>query len=250
MNSEKLLGEFFLKGQLRFLRHVSVDCVIFGFHDGQLKVLLLKMKGGSQWCLPGGFVKKTESVDDSAIRTLRERTGLDRIYLQQFHAFGHPNRDKHKPFSVPRYAGSWIAERFITVGYYALVEFSKVKPKADAFSDECRWWDVDTCPRLIYDHNLIMTEALKALRTSLSAHPVGFNLLPRKFTMPDLQKLYETILGRPLDRRNFQKKMLSLGILSRLVERKTGGAHKAPYLYKFNSHYHRAVREGLGREMF
>ena len=137
-------------------------------------------------------------------------------------------------------------ERFVTVGYYALVEFSKVYPQPDWLSEECKWFDIPKIPKLIYDHNAIVTKALTALRLSLNDHPVGYNLLPEKFTMPELQRLYETVLDKPLDRRNFQKKVLNAGILERLKERKIGGAHKAPYLYRFDKKkYEKAMKQGL-----
>jgi len=237
-------ADFLRHGQDHYLRHLSVDCVIFGFHENQLKVLLLKWKVGP-WCLPGGFVKKAESLQDSAIRTLHERTALKNIFLQQFYAFGHPLREKGKARDT-KLRGTWLEDRFVTIGYYALVDYSKVKPHPDMFSDECTWWDIESVPELLYDHNEILTKALEALRLDLHYHPIGYNLLSKKFTMPELQKLYETILAKPVDRRNFQKKILSLKILVRLKERKTGGAHKSPYLYKFDeAKYRKALREGL-----
>jgi ADP-ribose pyrophosphatase YjhB (NUDIX family) len=244
MKKDTYLKNFLETGHRTFLRHISVDCVIFGFHDNQLKVLLLRWKDNGPWCLPGGFVKKGESVDESASRTLKERTGLDHIFLQQFYTFGDPKRERNKkPFIGQN--NSWMMDRFVTVGYYALVEFSKVNPQPDNFSEECVWWDFDSIPSLIYDHEKIVEKALDTLRQSLNEYPVGYNLLPRKFTMPELQKLYETILGKSLDRRNFQKKMLSMGILERLPERKTGGAHKAPFLYRFDvKQYNKAMKEG------
>jgi len=206
---------FLQKGHHVFLRNLSVDCVIFGFHENQLKVLLLKWNQGP-WCLPGGFVKKNESLQDSAVRTLRERTALKNIFLQQFHAFGNPKREKGKALNK-MLKETWLQDRFVTIGYYALVEYSKVKPRPDLFSDECKWWRIES----------------------------GYNLLPEKFTMPELQKLYETILAKPIDRRNFQKKILSLKILEKLKERKTGGAHKAPFLYRFNvAKYKKVLKEG------
>ena len=244
---EKKLKSFLLNGHKEFLPHISVDCVIFGFHGNQLKVLLLKWKDRGSWCVPGGFVMRDESLDDSAKRTLQERTGLKDIFLRQFQAFGHPTREKgKKPFKIVGTSKSWLMERFITVGYWALVEFSKVTPQPDWLSEDCQWHDIHKVPKLIYDHNQIVEAALEALRLSLNDHPVGYNLLPEKFTMPELQKLYETILDTPLDRRNFQKKMLSLDILERLNERKTGGAHKAPFLYRFDKRkYEKAMKRGL-----
>jgi 8-oxo-dGTP diphosphatase len=244
---EKKLKSFLLNGHKDFLPHISVDCVIFGFHNNQLKVLLLKWKDRGSWCVPGGFVMRDESLDDSAKRTLQERTGLKDIFLRQFQAFGNPGREKGKrPFKITGASKSWLMERFITLGYWALVEFSKVTPKPDWLSEDCQWHDIHKVPRLIYDHNQIVESALEALRLSLNDHPVGYNLLPEKFTMPELQKLYETILDTPLDRRNFQKKMLSIDILERLNERKLGGAHKAPFLYRFDKKkYEKAMKKGL-----
>jgi 8-oxo-dGTP diphosphatase len=244
---QKKLKEFLLNGNKTFLPHISVDCVIFGFHDDQLKVLLLKWKESGTWCLPGGFIKRSESLDDSAKRTLKERTGLENIFLRQFSAFGDPHRERGKrPFKIMSSVKTWLMERFITVGYWALVEYSKVTPQPDWLSEECRWWKVQEIPKLMYDHNSIVTSALEALRYSLNDHPVGYNLLPEKFTMPELQRLYETILNTSLDRRNFQKKMLALDIFEKLAERKTGGAHKAPFLYRFDKKkYEKAMKQGL-----
>ncbi len=220
---------------------LSVDCVIFGFHDNELKVLLLKMKNSKQWAVPGGFVKKQEDVDDAAIRVLKERTNIEDIYLRQFHLFGQKNRsdDSYVDSLVQDHViredmDSWFRQRFITVGYFALVEFSKVTPSPDQNSERCEWVPLTNIPDLILDHQEIINEALKALRNKLRFGPVGKNLLPPKFTMTELRTLYETILGEELDRRNFQRKMLSFGILDKLDETRKGGAHKAPFLYSFN----------------
>ena len=243
------LQEFLLKGDTVYLPNISVDCVIFGFHDNKLKVLLLKWKDWGNWCIPGGFVRRNESLEDSANRILEERTGLSNIFLQQFHTFSDPQREKDKkPLKVAGEMPGWLMDRFITVGYWALVEFSKVTPRPDFLSEECRWWDIPKLPRLMYDHNQIVRKALETLRLSLNDHPVGYNLLGSKFTMPELQRLYETILGTNLDRRNFQKKMLALDVLEKLPERKTGGAYKSPFLYRFNKKkYQRAIKSGLKR---
>lgn len=244
---QKKLKDFLFNGNKIFLPHISVDCVIFGFHDDQLKVLLLKWKESGTWCVPGGFIKRNESLDDSAKRILKERTGLENIFLRQFFAFGDPHRERGKrPFKIMNTVKTWLMERFITVGYWSLVEYSKVTPHPDWLSEECRWWKVQEIPKLLYDHNNIVTKAHEALRNSLYDHPVGYNLLPEKFTMPELQRLYETILNTSLDRRNFQKKMLALDIFEKLSERKTGGAHKAPFLYRFDKKkYEKAMKQGL-----
>jgi 8-oxo-dGTP diphosphatase len=243
------LSEFFEKGDQFYIPHLSIDCVIFGFHENELKVLLLQWKDSRRWCLPGGFILKDEHIDNAAVRILQNRTDLNNIYLQQFYTFGDPVRDRKnhgvtKPSEVK--GKSWLMERFITVGYWALVEFSKVTPTPDDFSLECRWWDINKVPSLILDHNAILEKALSSLRLHIHDYPVGKDLLPKRFTMPELQSLYETILGKPLDRRNFQKKILSLGILERLKERKQGGAHKAPFLYRFDTKkYQQALKQGL-----
>ena len=244
---EKRLREFLANGDAIFMPHISIDCVIFGFHHEQLKVLLLKWKDGGNWCLPGGFVKRNESLDDSAKRVLKERTGLKNIFLRQFQVFGDTNRERgKKSFKLLGNARSWLSDRFITVGYWALVEFSKVTPRADWLSEDCQWWEIAQLPKLMYDHNNIVEKALEALRLNLNGQPIGYNLLPERFTMPELQRLYEIILGATLDRRNFQKKILALDILERLPERKLGGAHKAPFLYRFDKKkYERAMKQGL-----
>ena len=236
-------------GHKYFLPHISIDNVIFGFHENELKVLLLQWKESRRWCLPGGFIYRDEHIEEAAVRVLQSRTGLNNVYLQQFYTFGDPRRDrkKHgisKPSDIKK--PSWFMDRFVTVGYWALVEFSKVVPKPDEFSEACAWWDIDKVPPLILDHNEILEKALQSLRLNLNDYPVGKDLLPAKFTMPELQRLYETILNKPLDRRNFQKKILALDILDRLDERKTGGAHKAPFLYRFDQRkYERAQKQGL-----
>jgi ADP-ribose pyrophosphatase YjhB (NUDIX family) len=253
MKKERKFREFVEEGEKRFIPSLSLDCVIFGFHDDQLSVLLLKLKHVDGWMLPGGFIRKTEEVDRAAHRVLKERTGLDDIFLQQFHVFGKPDRSDrnlHKRNAGNEgfllEPGHWLLRRFITIGYYALVEYSHVQPVPDDFSELCEWHDMHHIPTLKMDHADILAKALETLRLHLAYHPVGFSLLPEKFTMPQLQRLYETILGRKLDRRNFQRKMLGYGILRKLSERKKGGAHKAPFLYKFDvKKYQKALAEGL-----
>lgn len=232
---------------------LSVDCVIFGFHENELKVLLLKMKHTSKWALPGGFVLKEEHVDLAAIRVLENRTGLQNIFLQQFYTFGDPARHDHElDLELFKQSGRdpvkehWFLQRFVTVGYYALIEFSKADPRPDTLSDACEWKSIDDLPDMILDHRKILEKAHETIRFHLNYQPIGYNLLPAKFTMPELQKLYETILGKPLDRRNFQRKMLAYGILKDLGERRKGGAHKAPYLYSFDlKNYNAALKKGL-----
>jgi 8-oxo-dGTP diphosphatase len=256
MTFEKELKHHYLHGHEKYLRHISVDCIIFGFHNNELKVLLLKARYAGKWALPGGFILKKEHMDQAARRILKQRTGLDEIYLQQFHVFSDPGRSTkriNQQFLSNigiKSDKSWMFERFITVGYYALVDFTKVTPVPDNISDACEWFGIYEVPEMILDHNHIFDEALQNLRMQLNFHPVGFNLLPKKFTMPELQKLYETILDKKLDRRNFQRKIIATAILKRLDETKKGVAHKAPFYYKFDlPQYEKALKTGLGFEL-
>ena len=230
------------------LPSVSLDLVIFGFHESQLKVLLLRFKEANDWLLPGGRVGKNENLEDAAYRSLQERTGLGRLFLQQFHTFGQVNRLTYFSWQetlvrlgLEETAAKLAVDnallgayRDVSVGYYALVEYTKVNPMPDFLTDECRWWDIDQIPPLLFDHNDMIRLALKTLRRQLSYQPIGYNLLPDTFTMSELQSLYETILGRSLDRRNFYKQIIHYDVLERLEKRPTIPSSKAPYLYRFN----------------
>jgi 8-oxo-dGTP diphosphatase len=235
------------------LPHISLDCAVFGWHANELKILLLKMKGLDKLALPGGFVLREETLEEAAIRTLKERTGLENIFLQQYHVFSDPQRsdpknraEDLKKVGVDPEMASWFEQRFISVGFYSLVDFTKVEPRPDPFSETCSWYNLEDRGPLMLDHDEILQTALVALRTHLNYQPIGYNLLPRKFTMPELQKLYETILDQKLDRRNFQRKLFSYGILRNLDEKRTGVAHKAPYLYSFDlRQYQKALKLGL-----
>ena len=234
--------DFIHNGSERYLTHLSVDCVVFGFHDNQLKLLLTKVINLGQWSLPGGFIRKEESVDMAAKRILRERTGLEDIFLEQFKVFGSVDRNntpdtKRIVQAIDKNISenNWLLQRMVSMGYYALVDIEKVTPTPDTLSEECRWWDLTALPPLLFDHTDIVKDALKAMRQHLANKPIGFNLLPEKFTMTELRRLYETILGRPIDRGNFEKKMLKLGILERLDEVKNNVTYKAPFLYRFNT---------------
>jgi 8-oxo-dGTP diphosphatase len=253
MKKSESIGALLNVGEYGLLSSLSVDCVIFGFHENQLKVLLIKHRHRDMWALSGGFIGKEEPVDAAAYRVLQERTGLNEIFLQQFHVFGDPDRSQKKfhvqdlkKDGIQVTENLWILQRFVTIGYYALVDFSKVNHHADTVTEEWLWWDIHNLPPLILDHRKILDTALSTLRMQLHYLPIGYNLLPEKFTMPELQKLYETILAIKLDRSNFQRKMLGFGILKRLNETKKGVAHKAPYLYSFDlKKYHKALKEGL-----
>lgn len=232
---------------------LSTDCVIFGFHDNQLKVLLIKTKYSEDWALPGGFVRVDESIDEGAVNVLQRRTGLKGIFLRQFATFGKVNRNpiafSQKVvnfFGIPKEEALWYQRRFVTIGYYALVDFLQAVPQPEGNSEVVEWIDINSIPSLILDHKEIFDKALETLRMELNLVPVGYNLLPEKFTIPQLQKLYETILGRKLDRRNFLRKITSIGILNKLDEKKSNVAHKAPNLYSFDKErYETVLNNGL-----
>ncbi|MFT7588534.1 MAG: 8-oxo-dGTP diphosphatase [Limisphaerales bacterium] len=228
--------------------HVSVDCVIFGFDFEELKVLLIQRKetdksvDGSEdivregsWALPGNLILEDESLDQGAERALVELTGLDNIYLEQFRAFGNPDRVR-KPSDV-----LWLksvrqdpSARVITVAYFSLVKLMDYNPNPSSFATRVEWFKIGDVPELAFDHNEIVDAALEALKSRLRRRPVGFALLPPKFTLGQLQKLYEAILRMPLDKRNFRKKMLKKGILIALDEKQQGVPHKPAQYYQFD----------------
>ncbi|MCS5489730.1 NUDIX hydrolase [Algoriphagus limi] len=221
-----------------YLPHIAYDSVIFGFSGEKLKILLIEYHNTGWLALPGGFVKVNEPLDEAVKRGLRERTGLDQIFLEQFYTFGSLERVKPEIMKKILTAHDkdisddhWLLDRFISVGYYALIDYDKVEPTPDALSDSINWYDVDQIPELLFDHNFIVKKALDHLRTHLDEKLLSVNLLPERFTMKELQQVYEAILGEKLNRANFQRKMLSLGILDRHEKLYSGGSHKAPYLY-------------------
>jgi ADP-ribose pyrophosphatase YjhB (NUDIX family) len=235
---------FFAGGDRSFLPHVSVDCVILGFHGGELKVLLVRWAGSDAWSLPGGFVRQDEPLDRAAERVLRERTGLDRLFLQQFHAFGGTDRREAALLPVFQALGvavppdHWILRRVVSVAYVALVDFVGATPTPDALSEECRWWDLHDRPPLLFDHDAIVAGGLETVRARLAAAQpdaaaMAASLLPERFTMPELQRLYEAVLGRALDRRNFQKTILERGLVVRSPASELGVRQRARFLYQF-----------------
>ncbi len=237
-----------------YIPGISIDCVIFGFHEQFLKVLLIRMKNMDKWSLPGGFIDKEKNVDEAAKDVLKMRTGLSDIYLKQFSLFGERNRNssehvneliiKSVIFEEDR---EWFDRRFMTIGYYALVEYSKVvAPTPDDFSDDISWFDIHEVPNLILDHKEILSKAYIELNREVNFHPIGIDLLEDEFTMTELQSLYETILGKSLDRRNFRRKMLNYGILVDTGKTRTGKGHKSPILYRFDQQkYMEAVESGF-----
>lgn len=224
----------------RFLPGISIDCVIFGYHDKELKVLILEYKQTGLFALPGGFIKTDEALDEAAKRVLMERTGLIDIYLNQFHTFGSLERADPSPMKTILTKNGvlfddhhFLLQRFISVSYYALVDFKKVEPVADPLSDSCKWIDIDDLPELMQDHNEICKKAHEHLKKNIEHGVVGLNLLSKTFTMAELQSLHESILGKKLHRTGFHRRMMLSGNLKRLGKKKTGRAHRSPYLYKF-----------------
>jgi len=229
-----------------YIPHLSADAVIFGFEKNELKVLLLKMSYRGQWMLPGGYIRKDENLDDALARILKTRVGVSGIYLEEFAVFGKKNRSE---FYFEDFDESLFQkQRFISIGYYALYNSSVITPIPDEFSEVCEWIYLSELPdiELAMDHREIIEKALLALREKIAIKPIGYNLLPEKFTLSELQKLYETILGMSLNRGNFYRKIKNLGILTKLDEQRRGGAHKSPDLYTFNEeNYAKALENGL-----
>lgn len=200
---------------------VSTDCVIFGFDGSELQVLLIErgiepFKG--KWAFPGGFLNMDETAGEGALRELKEETGLENAYIEQFNTYSDPGRD-------PR-------ERVITIAHYALVRIQEVKGGDDAA--KAQWFPIDEVPQLAFDHDKILRDAMRKLRERIHFEPIGFELLPEKFTMRDLQILYESILGVKFDRRNFAKKMMHYELLNQLDETVRPTAKRDALLYSFN----------------
>jgi 8-oxo-dGTP diphosphatase len=219
---------------------VSVDCVVFGFDEDELKVLLIEQKqpeGKSaiklQKAVPGDLVHETESLDEAAERILLQLTSLQGIYLKQFHSFGDPNRVSGlKDRDWLRSFRTHPERRVITVGYYSLVKMDDFNPQAASFAAKAQWVDVYKIPSLAFDHNIIVEQALQVLRHELMADHIGFELLPEKFTLSQLQKLYEIILDKKLDKRNFRKNILRTDTVTPLEEKQSGVFHKPAQLFK------------------
>ncbi len=236
----------------KYLPNIQVDNVIFGYHDKELKVLLHQTVATSKWTITGGYVGREESVEEAASRIALSRTGLKNLFLQQFGSFGATNRSEDieknaenmsKLAGIPVPKDLWIFDRFVSLAFYTLTEFSTVEIKKWALDADCRWWPVNELPPLMFDHKQIITEALRALRMHIAFFPIGYELLPEKFTLPEIHALYETILGKTFDERNFQRKLLASGIVEKLKETKRIGPHRAPFLYKFDKERY---DEGLG----
>lgn len=212
---------------------VTVDCVVFGLDSEDLKVLLIQrdlepFKG--EWALPGGFIRAQESIEDAARRELLEETGIKGLYLEQLYSFGGLKRD-------PR-------GRVITVAYYALVNLNDHMVKASTDARKAAWFALDDLPELAFDHENILDKALNRLKGKVTYEPIGFELLPKKFTLSQLQGLYEKILEKKLDKRNFRKKLMNMKVLINLNEVQEDVSHRAASLYSFDEKKYQQLKKG------
>lgn len=202
--------------------HLAVDCIIFGFNNENLELLLIKRgfePEKDKWSLMGGFVQEDESPEDAAHRVLKTLTGLDNIYMEHFSVFGNPNREKQ--------------ERVVSLCYFALIDTLKYK---EILSDsyKAKWFNINKHPQLIFDHQDMVEAAKKKLRTKAALYPILFELLPEKFTIPQIILLYEAIYENQLDKRNFTRKLLASGLLIKLDEKDKENSKKGAYYYKIN----------------
>ncbi len=211
--------------------HVAVDCIVFGFINGELKVLLLTRDfepGKGKSSLVGGFVREDESLDAAAKRILYDLTGLRDVYLEQLYAFGAVDRDP--------------GERVISVAYYSLLKAQDLD-EDHVKRHGARWCPIDQCSPLIFDHDEMKERALKRLQRRAKSQPIGFELLPRNFTIPQLQNLYEVIYRKKFDNRNFRKKLLSMNILEKLETKDKSTSKKGAYLYRFDRKKYKKLQE-------
>jgi ADP-ribose pyrophosphatase YjhB (NUDIX family) len=202
--------------------HVALDCIIFGFDKSELKLLIHKRRfepAKGQWSLFGGFLQEEESLEDAANRILRELTGLKKIYMEELQTYGDIERDP--------------AGRVISVAYYALIPAHKY---SETYSKRygATWVSLKDLPKLIMDHNSMVEKGLRRLKRRAATQPIGFELLPKEFTIPQLQALYEAIYQSKLDKRNFRKKILSMDVLIKLEEKDKSSSRKGAYLYRFD----------------
>lgn len=218
--------------------YIGIDCIIFGFEGSTLKLLLQKrrfepLKG--EWSLMGGFLGANENFDDAAKRITEELTGLDNVYYEQFDVFGRIDRDS--------------CARVVSIPFFALIKINEYNSEATNRTG-AKWFSVSDFPNLIFDHNEMVSMALEKLRRRCRIRPIGFELLPEKFTIPQLQALYEAILMQTLDKRNFRKKILSMNLLDKLDEKDKESSRKGAWLYHFNrSRYEEFTLNGFNFEL-
>ena len=233
--------KFLKKANKQFLPNLSIDLVIIGYQNNKLKCLLLQID--EKWLLPGGYIRISESVDDAAIRILKERTGLDNPHLKFLSVFGNKDRqfkNEWKEFiknnKLVWKDDYWINNRFVTLTYYSLVNIAEIHPTPGIMDEAIFWFDFDDLPEIWMDHKSILTEARNRLKEDLKHEQLTYNLLPGKFTMPELHQLHQAILEEKLDRSRFQKKILSTGLFDRLPKKtKKNSPGQNPYQYRIKS---------------
>lgn len=255
METLQEIQNFFQKGYLDHRPNLTVDCAIFGYHTGELHLLLVKNKVFTKWCLPGGYVRKDENLREAAARITVERTGIENLFLKQFKAFSEPNRNHPHSVDEGKFCeltgikfddNSWLSGPTVSVGFYAITDITNATPKADYLSSECRWFPVNHLPSLGFDHDEMVREALFTMRMHLYHFPIGKNLLQQKFTLKEIKLFYEVMSGKQLNASNFPNKLISLGLIVKLDEKRKIGAHRSPAYYKFDEEtYEKALAEGL-----
>ncbi|NDV79037.1 NUDIX domain-containing protein [Dysgonomonas sp. 511] len=213
-----------------YMPNVSVSCVILSFDEGCIKILLCKLKEDCSWTIPNSLVKKAENLNDSAKRIVKEKAGVADGYIRQFHFF---DSNSNEPCS---------AEHYIRLAYYSLIKYEDAELRSFDF-EELEWFDINDTPHMYPEYEETFRTAIATIRTLVGFIPIGFELLSPKFTMPELRSIYESILNRELDRRNFQRKMLSIGFIKPLNETRKVGAHKSPNLYSFIEDRYREAEE-------
>ena len=216
----------------QIIQALSIDCLIFGFRNGKLQILLIKHGEGisqGKWALPGGFIRYSESVDDAANRLLKSLTGVSNIYLEQLRAFGDVNR--------------YPTERVVTIAYYALVNPERYALSPGFTASDVKWFDINEVPKLPYDHNKILDFGFRYLKHKVRHEPIGFNLLPKKFTLHNIQELYEAILETELDKPNFRRKLLKMNLLMLCDEKQKDVSHRAAKLYRFDKKIYSQLTE-------
>ena len=232
-----------------YIAQLAIDCVIFGYQNRELKVLISKLNfKGDFYSLPSGFILQKEGVDEAAHRILEERTGLSNIFLEHFKNFGQAERtnkaflenmiEQNRAYfggevTLSKEDFEWLTGRFVALGYYALVDINKVTPTKTYLDESLEWYNIHEIPTMMMDHKEMIEKAFESLKLNLDKNIIVLNLLPETFTMKEVQDLYETIFEETYARNNFQKKILDLNVLERLEKKFTGAQNKAPYLYRF-----------------
>lgn len=218
---------------------LSIDCLIFGFKKNELDILLVQHGEGiskGKWALPGGWIKYNESIDDSAARILNELTGVSKIYLEQLKAFGEVRR--------------YPTKRVITIAYYALVKPEDYTLHPGFTASDAKWFRIRELPTLAYDHQKILEVGMNYLKHKVRHEPIGFNLIPKKFTLLQLQQLYEAILDKKLDKPNFRRKLMKMNLLEPCSEKQTAVSHRAASLFRFDKrNYSKLAEKGFTFEL-